>query len=61
MNTGVRIPQGDDTVKVELTVKEILALAGAKFPNNHSLEISAKKKLNSVIEEHYIEDNKRTH
>lgn len=61
MNTSVRIPQGDNTVKVELTVKEILALAGAKFPNNHSLEISAKKKLNSVIEEHYIEDNKRTH
>mgnify|MGYP006955282703 FL=1 len=61
MNTGVRIPQGDDTVKVELTVKEVLALAGAKFPNNHSLEISARKKLNSIIEDHYIDENKQTH
>jgi len=61
MNTSVRIPQGDDTVKVELTVKEILALAGAKFPNNHHIEISARKKLNSVIEGHYIEESKEVH
>jgi hypothetical protein len=56
MNTSVRIPQGDDTVKVELTVKEAMALAGAKFPNNHSIEVSARKKLNIVIDDHYIED-----
>ncbi len=61
MNTSVRIPQGDDTVKVELTVKEVLALAGAKFPNNHSIEISARKKLNHVIEDHYLEESKQTH
>jgi len=61
MNTGVRIPQGDETVTVELTVKEILALTGVKFPNNHSIEISAKKKLNHVIEGHYLEDNKQAH
>jgi ribosomal protein L16/L10AE len=58
MNTGVRIPQGDDMVKVELTVKEAMALAGAKFPNNHNIEVSARKKLNSVLEDHYIEDNR---
>lgn len=58
MNTNVRIPQGDATVKVELTVKEAMALAGAKFPNNHSIEVSARKKLNLVIEDQYIEENK---
>ncbi|QJD87494.1 hypothetical protein [Cohnella herbarum] len=58
MNTSVRIPQGDDTVKIELTVKEAMALAGAKFPNNHSIEISARKKINSVIEDHYIEEQR---
>ncbi len=61
MNTGIRIPQGDDTVKVELTVKEVLALTGIKFPNNHSIEISAKKKLNHVIEGHYLDENKQAH
>ncbi|QTH44402.1 hypothetical protein J4772_08425 [Cohnella sp. LGH] len=61
MNTGIRIPQGDDTVKVELTVKEVLALTGVKFPNNHSIEISAKKKLNHVIEGHYLDESKQAH
>jgi hypothetical protein len=58
MNTVVRIPQGDDTLKVELTVKEAMALAGIKFHNNHTIEVSAKKKLNHIIEDHYIEENR---
>lgn len=49
MNSFVRIPQGEDTVKVELTLKEVMALSGYKFHNNHSIEVSAKKKLNSVL------------
>jgi hypothetical protein len=57
MSTIVRIPQGDDTLKVELTVKEAMALAGIKFHNNHTIEVSAKKKLNHIIEGHYIEEN----
>jgi hypothetical protein len=58
MNTVVRIPQGDDTLKVELTVKEAMALAGIKFHNNHTIEVSAKKKLNHIIEDRYIEENR---
>lgn len=58
MDMNVRIPQGDDTIKIELTMKEAMALAGIKFHNNHKIEISAKKKLNHMIEEHYIEERK---
>jgi hypothetical protein len=58
VNTIVRIPQGDDTLKVELTVKEVMALAGIKFHNNHTIEVSAKKKLNHIIEDHYIEEHR---
>ncbi len=58
MNTSIRIPQGDDTVKIELTVKEAMALAGIKFHNNHKIEVSAKKKLNHIIEDHYIEEHR---
>jgi len=61
MNSSVRIPQGDETIKVELTVKEVLALSGAKFPNNHSIEVSARKKLRSVIDDRYIEESKRSY
>lgn len=53
MNSVVRIPQGDDTVKVELTLKEVMALTGIKFHNNHDIEISAKKKLNSALQGQY--------
>jgi hypothetical protein len=58
LSTIVRIPQGDDTVKVELTLKEVMALAGIKFHNNHNVEVSAKRKLNVALEDHYeIEDH----
>ncbi|MCC3375586.1 hypothetical protein [Cohnella sp. REN36] len=53
MSSIVRIPQGDDTMKVELTVKEMMALAGIKFNNNHGVEVSAKKKLHEALDSHY--------
>jgi hypothetical protein len=46
-----KIPNGDEKVTVELTVKELIALTGIRFPNNHKLEIEAKKKLKSVLED----------
>lgn len=57
---SLKIAQGDETVKVELTLKEAMALAGAKFPNNHNVEVSARRKLNSVIGEH-CEGEERVH
>lgn len=59
MNTSVRIPQGDDTMKVELTVKEMMALAGIKFNNNHGVGVSAKKKIQEALDLHYHIDENR--
>jgi hypothetical protein len=53
MNSVVRIPQGEDTVKIELTVKEVMALAGIKFHNDHNIEVSARKKMNHALEGQY--------
>jgi hypothetical protein len=58
METVVRIPQGDDTIKVELTLKEAMALAGIKFHNNHNIEISAKRKLNHAIEDQLADEQR---
>lgn len=44
-----KIPHGNDTVTVELTVKELMALTGVRFHDNHSVEVSARKKLNEVL------------
>lgn len=56
METVVRIPQGDDTITVELTVKEAMALAGIKFHHNHKVEVSAKRKLNHAIEDQIADE-----
>ncbi|MHA6485391.1 hypothetical protein ACX1C1_26205 [Paenibacillus sp. strain BS8-2] len=48
--TTAKIPYGDEKVTVELTIKELQVLAGIRFHSNHELEISARKKLNSVLE-----------
>lgn len=53
MNNNLKIPHGEDKVKVELTVKELMVLAGARFPNNHMIEVNARKKLNEVLEQTY--------
>ncbi|WP_127530642.1 hypothetical protein [Paenibacillus kobensis] len=53
MNNGLKIPHGEDKVQVELTIKELMALAGARFPNNHMIEVNARKKLNEVLEQAY--------
>lgn len=60
MSISAKIFHGDDKVTVELTVKELMALTGVRFHNNHGVEISARKKLNQVLEETYereLEDN----
>lgn len=49
MSISAKIPHGDDKVTVELTVKELMALTGVRFHNNHGVEISARKKLNEVL------------
>ncbi|OUM95344.1 MAG: hypothetical protein A9Z00_08275 [Thermobacillus sp. ZCTH02-B1] len=57
----LRIPNGDEKVTVELTVKELLALAGQKFRLDRNVEISARRKLNEAIEDTYHLEPKTVH
>jgi hypothetical protein len=50
MNSSLHFPQGEELIRVEMTVKEALALSGAKFPLNHKLETEAIRKLKQSIE-----------
>lgn len=56
--TTAKIPYGEEKVTVELTIKELQALAGIRFHSNHEVEISARKKLNMVLEGKYEQDSK---
>lgn len=46
-----KIPQGDEVLTVELTVKELIALTGVRFNHNQSLKVSAHKKLNNALQQ----------
>jgi len=58
MSTVTKIPHGDKKVNVELTIRELMALTGIRFHNNHSVKISARQKLNEVLAETYESDQK---
>lgn len=45
----LQIPHGEEIIRVEMTVKEALALTGAKFPQNQKLETDAIKKLKQSL------------
>ncbi|MBD0381177.1 hypothetical protein [Paenibacillus sedimenti] len=56
-NSNVQIPQGEELIRVEMTVKEALALTGAKFNQNHKLETDAIKKLKQTLEDKLLTPN----
>ncbi|MFD2610983.1 hypothetical protein [Paenibacillus gansuensis] len=46
--------QGNETINVQLTVKEALALTGTRFNHNHEIAVDAKKKLMKSLEKKLI-------
>jgi hypothetical protein len=57
MSSQVRIPQGDDKITVELTVKEAMALStGVRFNQNRKLKSDAQTKIRLSLEQKLIHD-----
>ncbi|WP_261301935.1 hypothetical protein [Paenibacillus andongensis] len=56
-NNSVQIPQGEELIRVEMTVKEALALTGTKFNQNHKLETDAIKKVKQSLEDKLLPPN----
>ena len=46
-----KIPNGDETIKVELTVKEAIALTGVHFHFDPAMLTDARRKLLASLEE----------
>jgi len=53
MDDLLKIPQGDVTVTIELTVKELMALTGVRFQDNNTISAAARKKLIDALEGTY--------
>lgn len=50
MNNNISVPNSEEQVKIHLTVKEILTLAGDKFNQDHATFIQARKKIRQQLE-----------
>jgi hypothetical protein len=51
MESQVKIPNGEEKITVELTVKELIALTGVRFNNQPDLVLDARKKLKHTLED----------
>lgn len=52
MSTQVKIPRGDETIDIQLTVREALALSEyVNFIDNPKLKNDARKKLKRILEQ----------
>ncbi|WP_010272502.1 hypothetical protein [Paenibacillus senegalensis] len=59
MNTQVLVPKGNETVSVQLTVKELMALSGERFPYDNELMSQLKKKLKRSLERELLDTDNR--
>ncbi|WJH35093.1 hypothetical protein MJA45_22435 [Paenibacillus aurantius] len=62
MNSQVTIPQGEQKVTVELTVKQAMALTGLRFNQNPDLAADARRQLKKSLERTLLHsDNNKVH
>jgi hypothetical protein len=52
MESNIKIPNSNENITVNLTVKEILSLSGDKFNQDHSTLVQARKKIKQQLEQH---------
>ncbi|HEY0827764.1 MAG TPA: hypothetical protein VGE40_06700 [Bacilli bacterium] len=51
MDSNVFIPDGDDKITIELTVKEAIALTGVRFNGDPNAVLDARKKLKHTLDD----------
>lgn len=61
MNSNVLIPNGDEKIKVELTVKEAIALTGVRFNQQPGLVLEARRKLKHILEDKWNDSKSGMH
>lgn len=57
-----QIPNGDETITIQLTVKEALALSGGqKFLPKSQVALNAKRKLRRELEHRLLPESQKVH
>jgi hypothetical protein len=55
MKQGIAVPHGDELIRIELTVKEAIALTGVRFNENPKLLSEARKKVKKSLNSKVLE------
>ena len=56
MNTRFEIPKGEETVQVELTIKQALALSGYRFNGDPRVEAEARRQIMKTVDKALLPD-----
>jgi hypothetical protein len=59
--TPFAIPQGEQKITVELTIKEAIALSGMRFNQQPQLMVSARKKIQGILNQKLFVDTDKLH
>lgn len=54
---NLNISQGDQTITIELTMREAMALSGFRFGYNPKQVIEARRKVRKAIDSQYMAQN----
>ncbi len=57
MTTHVMVPQGEERITVELTVKEAMALSGFRFNQNSGQLADARRKVRSALDSQVMKES----
>ncbi len=57
MTTHVLVPQGEERITVELTVKEAMALSGFRFNQNSGQLADARRKVRSALDSQVMKES----
>ncbi|RAU94012.1 hypothetical protein [Paenibacillus sp. YN15] len=57
MTTHVLVPQGEERITVELTVKEAMALSGFRFNQNSNQLADARRKVRSALDSQVLKES----
>jgi hypothetical protein len=55
MKQGISVPHGEELIRIELTVKEAIALTGVRFNENPKLLSEARKKVRKSLNSKVLE------
>lgn len=59
MKSPITIPHGEETITIQLTVKQAMALTGLRFQGNPKLLADARRKVQSTLDRTLLPESEK--